>query len=276
MIKIDIPGSGTINAEYLVLDFNGTIAIDGRFIDGVIGQLVQVSENLMVKLAEDRFVLAVLEQFKRGKSSLMNSIIARELLPTGVLPLTSAITVLKYGPEERLIVNRKDSIFPDELSISYFSEYVTETGNPGNQKKVITASIEVIKFVEETIRTQIGPDAVKIFPLSARLGLAARVSNDTVLYEQSGLKNFEEFLAYFLSGEKMSVFLSAIAQKTLRILNDEAAQDSFGEIALKSRIKAIQEEKSATFHSDPHCRGPQSLHTLGGRQGYINHNRILK
>ena len=51
--------------------------------------------ELVVKLAEDRFTLAVLGQFKRGKSSLMNAIIGRELLPTGVLPLTSAITVLK-------------------------------------------------------------------------------------------------------------------------------------------------------------------------------------
>ena len=55
--------------------------------------------QLMVKLAEDRFALAVVGQFKRGKSSLMNAIIGQDILPTGVLPLTSAITVLKYGPK---------------------------------------------------------------------------------------------------------------------------------------------------------------------------------
>ena len=32
---------------------------------------------------ENRFTLAVVGQFKRGKSSLMNAIIGRELLPTG-------------------------------------------------------------------------------------------------------------------------------------------------------------------------------------------------
>ena len=53
--------------------------------------------ELMVKLAEDRFTLAVLGQFNRGKSSLMNAIMGRQILPTGVLPLTSAITVLRYG-----------------------------------------------------------------------------------------------------------------------------------------------------------------------------------
>ena len=47
-------------------------------------------EDLLRKLAEDRFTLAVLGQFKRGKSSLLNALVGRELLPVGVLPLTSA------------------------------------------------------------------------------------------------------------------------------------------------------------------------------------------
>ena len=72
-------------------------------------------EELMVNLAEDRFILAVLGQFKRGKSSLMNAIIGHEILPTGVLPLTSAITVLKYGPVTaryvRCFVKQKKNTF---------------------------------------------------------------------------------------------------------------------------------------------------------------------
>ncbi len=37
MLRIDIPGYKIIKAEHLVLDFNGTMAIDGRLIDGGIG-----------------------------------------------------------------------------------------------------------------------------------------------------------------------------------------------------------------------------------------------
>ena len=99
--------------------------------------------ELMVKLAEDRFTLAVLGQFKRGKSSLMNAIIGRELLPTGVLPVTSAITALKFGPQERLVVEREGLIWPEELPVERLDEYVTERGNPGNQKRVKTATVEV-------------------------------------------------------------------------------------------------------------------------------------
>jgi predicted GTPase len=100
-------------------------------------------EELMVKLAEDRFTLAVVGQFKRGKSSLMNAIIGRELLPTGVLPLTSAITVLKFGPAERVVVLRDGLQFPEIVPVSALASYVTENGNPGNRKKVKTATVEV-------------------------------------------------------------------------------------------------------------------------------------
>jgi hypothetical protein len=105
--------------------------------------LIHSCQELIVKLAEDRFTLAVVGQFKRGKSSLMNAIIGRELLPVGVLPLTSAITVLRFGPVERLVIVRENSIFADIVPVSELSDFVTERGNPGNCKPVKTASLEV-------------------------------------------------------------------------------------------------------------------------------------
>ena len=105
--------------------------------------LIHRCQELMVKLAEDRFTLAVVGQFKRGKSSLMNAIIGRELLPVGVLPLTSAITVLRFGPVERLVIVRENSILADVVPVSELSDFVTERGNPGNCKRVKTASLEV-------------------------------------------------------------------------------------------------------------------------------------
>jgi len=98
---------------------------------------------LLVKLAEDRFNLVVVGQFKRGKSSLMNAIIGRDLLPTGLLPLTSAITTLCYGPKEKVSIKRTGWVIEQEISFSELPEYVTEQGNPGNTKGVIEARIEL-------------------------------------------------------------------------------------------------------------------------------------
>lgn len=296
---------------------------------------VQRCGELLVKLAEDRFTLAVVGQFKRGKSSLMNAIIGCELLPTGVLPLTSAVTVLKYGATERLVVRREKSLFPDELPVSALADYVTEQGNPSNQKKVKAAYVElpvpflrrgvefvdtpgvgsaitantvttyeflpecdavlfvtsvdtpltslelaflqeiweyvdriffvvnkidlvadgereeVMKFVADTIRKQSGGGEVKVFPVSARKGLDARMSGDLSLYKQSGIKALEEALAAFLSEEKAVIFLAAVVHKALQIINEEAERGFLGEGAIQALVQEAQEKTSGNFRSDP-------------------------
>jgi GTP-binding protein EngB required for normal cell division len=92
------------------------------------------------RLAEQRFFLACLGQFKRGKSSLLNALVGRSLLPVGVPPVTSALTVLRHGPSARAEVRLADgsarSIGLDELSA-----FVDERENPENVKGV--AAVEV-------------------------------------------------------------------------------------------------------------------------------------
>ncbi len=48
MIKISIPGFRDLSFEHLVLDFNGTIAIDGKLIDGVKETLIRLSQELKI------------------------------------------------------------------------------------------------------------------------------------------------------------------------------------------------------------------------------------
>ena len=100
-------------------------------------------QEILVNLAEDRFNLTVVGQFKRGKSSLMNAIIGRDLLPTGLLPLTSAITTLCYGPVERVVLRRKGWGLQPEVPLSELPDYVTERGNPGNEKGLLEARVEL-------------------------------------------------------------------------------------------------------------------------------------
>jgi len=100
-------------------------------------------ELLMAKLAEDRFTIAVLGQFKRGKSSLINAIVGRSLLPTGVIPLTTVITIVKFGAHERLVIQRKGFQFPQHESIASLPDYVTSQHNPENQKGIETVAVEL-------------------------------------------------------------------------------------------------------------------------------------
>jgi GTPase SAR1 family protein len=92
-------------------------------------------EELREKIQNNVFNLVVLGQFKRGKTTLINALLGAEILPTAIVPLTSIATILKH--DEVLKINvyfndgRVTEINPDNLS-----EYVTEKGNPKNEKDV--------------------------------------------------------------------------------------------------------------------------------------------
>ncbi len=46
MLRVDIPQRQPYELEHLLLDLNGTIAVDGRLIDGVAERLARLSERL--------------------------------------------------------------------------------------------------------------------------------------------------------------------------------------------------------------------------------------
>src|SRR5512145_1846945 len=48
--------------------------------------------------------VAVLGQFKAGKSSFLNGLMGRDVLPVNVLPATAVITRIGHGPVERALV----------------------------------------------------------------------------------------------------------------------------------------------------------------------------
>jgi len=50
MLRIDIPGRETLALAHLVLDLNGTIALDGEVLPGVAGRLAILTENLTIHL----------------------------------------------------------------------------------------------------------------------------------------------------------------------------------------------------------------------------------
>lgn len=56
---------------------------------------------LRAKLAEERFNVVVVGEFKRGKTTFVNALLGAEILPTAVVPLTSIVTALVWGREIR-------------------------------------------------------------------------------------------------------------------------------------------------------------------------------
>jgi len=99
--------------------------------------------RLLARIAEDRFNLVVAGQFNTGKSSLMNAILGRKLLPVGVLPMTSLITTVRYGNRERLLVQREGRQDPQEEPIANLGEYVTACATSGSHARVTSVEVEL-------------------------------------------------------------------------------------------------------------------------------------
>ena len=86
--------------------------------------------------------VAILGQFKAGKSSFLNSLIGKPILPVGVTPVTTTITRLQYGKKERAIIHHFDGR-QVEGDISVLEEYTSEAKNPANQKNVEVVDLEL-------------------------------------------------------------------------------------------------------------------------------------
>jgi len=99
--------------------------------------------DLLTRLAEDRFNLLVVGRFSRGKSTLMNALLGGDHLPTGIVPLTSVITTVRYGSQKQVVLNFTDSGMSRKVPISQLAEYVTQQSNPGNIKHLAYAEIEL-------------------------------------------------------------------------------------------------------------------------------------
>jgi GTPase SAR1 family protein len=101
------------------------------------------ARDLQARLAEDSFQLAVVGQFSRGKSTLMNAILGGSYLPTGALPMTSVVTTVRYGSRPRALVQRAGSSFPIETPLDELVRFVAQASLEREELRVASAEVEV-------------------------------------------------------------------------------------------------------------------------------------
>jgi ribosome biogenesis GTPase A len=95
---------------------------------------------LAQKTAEGRFYVACVGQFKRGKSTLLNALLGERILPTGVLPLTTVPTVVRFGTSSRARVRFEGGTWTD-IPPKDLAQYVSEELNPENVKQVVGVEV---------------------------------------------------------------------------------------------------------------------------------------
>ncbi|MGO9020000.1 MAG: dynamin family protein [Syntrophobacteraceae bacterium] len=282
------------------------------------------------KLETNTFNLVVVGQFKRGKTCLINALLGADILPVSVLPLTSIVTIVVYSETVAVKVFFKNGKKVD-IPVESLPDYVTETGNPKNDKEVSEVAVlypspylkdgvrlvdtpgvgsvyihntdvayrylpksdaalfllsidqpvssaeleflndvreyagriffllnktdylsagevgSALLFAKETLEQIMGPD-IKIFPISAKLGLQAKLNGSLEDLADSGLPVFSETLDRFLVKEKGKVLLESVSKNLQKVLSRARLET---ELELKSLGTPVEEirQKIAAFES---------------------------
>jgi GTP-binding protein EngB required for normal cell division len=92
------------------------------------------------RVSEGLFYVACVGQSKRGKSTLLNALIGEAVLPTGVVPVTSVPSVVRYGGSPSARVRFEHAGWTN-IAVKEVNEYVSEEKNPENARRV--AGLEV-------------------------------------------------------------------------------------------------------------------------------------
>jgi predicted GTPase len=107
---------------------------------GAESPLVARLRALRRRLEHERLQIAVLGQFKRGKSTFINALLGAAVLPTGVIPLTAVATFIAWRREPLVIVSFEGGRPSQEFAVDAVDEirgvlfrFVAEEANPENR-----------------------------------------------------------------------------------------------------------------------------------------------
>jgi len=86
---------------------------------------VELIDDVLEKVANDSFDIAIVGEFKRGKSTLINSLLGKDILPTDILPCSATLNRVTYSITPSVKIEYKDGRV-EEIDIDRLPDYVTK------------------------------------------------------------------------------------------------------------------------------------------------------
>lgn len=87
--------------------------------------------QLLEKLETETMTVSVIGQFKRGKSTLANGILEDDILPVGIIPITSAVTRVVYGKKAAEVHFLNGAV--EKVGFDQLSKFISEQENSNNK-----------------------------------------------------------------------------------------------------------------------------------------------
>ncbi len=134
------------------------------------------------RLDEARLRVLVAGEAKRGKSTLINALLGRPVLPAGVTPLTAVTTTVRYGEDPRVQAVFQDG-HEEKHPLGALADLVTERGNPSNRRHIagVTAYLDAPMLATgvELVDT---PGTGSVFEWDTQTAHAALESMDAAIF----------------------------------------------------------------------------------------------
>ena len=92
-------------------------------------ELVNTINNLKERVESENFKVLVLGEFNAGKSTFINALLKKEILPSYSLPCTAIINEVKWGEKQRALLHYNPdksgkTVAPEEIPINKIQDYV--------------------------------------------------------------------------------------------------------------------------------------------------------
>ena len=98
--------------------------------------------RLLDRLERNWWTVAFIGRVSSGKSSLLNFLLATEVLPTGVTPITAVPIRIVAGPTAAAVVHLANEK-PRRIPTAQLAEFASEEHNPGNRRLVTDVQLEL-------------------------------------------------------------------------------------------------------------------------------------
>ena len=105
---------------------------------------IQPIDDVLERVQSNSFSVAVVGEFKRGKSTFINALLGQDILPSDVNPCSATLNRVTYGVTPRVQIVYKDGR-EEEIAIDQLSDYVTKL-TPESEDKAIHIKEAVVHY----------------------------------------------------------------------------------------------------------------------------------
>ncbi|PID47010.1 MAG: dynamin [Proteobacteria bacterium] len=199
-------------------------------------ELLKALDKLKIRGVEP-MKIAITGQFSSGKSTFLNALLAKNILPTGITPVTSKVNYIRYGEEFQIKVRYHDGR-EEYHSMEGLSRFTDQRQN-GEDVEFLTiyAPLELLKDI--------------VFVDTPGLNSQAQTDTKTtqkVLKEVDGIiwLTLIDNAGKMSEAEVLKSYMNSFAQKSLCVLNQK---DKFSQEQIEQTSSYVKEAFKEFFSS---------------------------